>query len=156
PSPSGITVFGSAVSRVSPDVATVKCTVSRLADKPAKAFAEARKGSQSVQECLRKHKVTDFGASRITLAQQTRYVNGEHKFAGYLAKVSFRAVVGELESVEDVVCALVDAGANEIEQISFQTKRLKEVRAEARQAAVAAAKEKAENYCRAAGVKLGR
>src|SRR5262249_46111946 len=37
----------------------------------------------------------------------------------------------------------------------FRTARLKEHRAEARRRAVAAAREKAENYCRAAGISLG-
>jgi uncharacterized protein YggE len=50
---------------------------------------------------------------------------------------------------------VVDAGVNEIGLVEFRTTRLKEYRAEARRRAVAAAREKAEIYCRAAGVSLG-
>ncbi|HEV3437617.1 MAG TPA: SIMPL domain-containing protein, partial [Gemmata sp.] len=39
--------------------------------------------------------------------------------------------------------------------VEFRTTKLKEYRAEARRRAVAAGREKAENYCRAAGVTLG-
>jgi uncharacterized protein YggE len=156
PSPFGVTVFGSAVSRVAPDVAAIRCAVSRLEQKPDRAFAEARKGAQSVHACLSKLKVADFGASQITLAQKYRFLNGENKLIGYEARIGFRVQVPELDRVEQIVCALVDAGANEIEQVSFETKRLKEVRLEARRLAVTAAQEKAENYCRAAGVALGR
>jgi len=156
PAPFGITVFGSAVSTVAPDVASIRCAVSRVEEKPDKAFAAARKGAQSVQVTLAKLNVADFGASRITLAQKSRFINGEQKFAGYEARITFRAQVPALERVEQIVCALVDAGANEIEQVSFETKRLKDIRAEARRLAVMAAQEKAENYCRAAGVALGR
>jgi uncharacterized protein len=44
---------------------------------------------------------------------------------------------------------------NEIGSVEFRTTRLKEHRAEARRRAVAAACEKAENDCKAAGVSLG-
>ena len=153
--PFGVTAFGSAISKVAPDVASIRCAVSRLEPKPDKAFSEARKGAQSVQECLRKSQIADFGASRITLMQKRSFFNGENKFLGYEARVSIRATIPQLDRVEQVVCDLVEAGANEIEQISFETERLKEVRSEARRLAIVAAREKAENYCRAAGVSLG-
>jgi uncharacterized protein YggE len=57
--------------------------------------------------------------------------------------------------MEEVLAGVVDAGANEIGSVEFRTARLKEYRTEARRRAVAAAREKAENYCRAAGVSLG-
>src|SRR5687768_15461123 len=113
PSPFGVTAFGSAVSRVAPDTASITCAVSRVESKPDKAFAEARKGAHSVQGCLSKLKVADFGASRVTLEQKYRYINGENKFIGYEARIGFRAQVPELDRVEQIVCALVEAGANE-------------------------------------------
>lgn len=156
PSPFGVTVFGSAVLRVAPDVVSISCAVSRIEKKPDAAFAQARKGAQSVHECLSKLKVAEFGASRITLAQEHRYIKDQEKFLGYEARVGFRVQISELDRVEPIVCALVEAGANEIERVSFETTRLKEVRSEARRLAVAAAREKASNYCRAASVALGR
>src|SRR6185295_365173 len=150
--PFGITVFGSAVSRIAPDIASLRVSVARLEQKPAEAFAKAREGSQAVQECLRKARITEFGASRVTLAQQHRYIGGETKFVGYQAKVSFHVMLTELDRVEEVLTAVVAAGANEVDGVSFETTRLKEVRAEARRRAVAAALDKATNYCAAAGV----
>jgi hypothetical protein len=47
-SPFGVTAFGSAVLRVVPDVASIVCSGSRVEQKPDKAFAEARKGAQSI------------------------------------------------------------------------------------------------------------
>jgi uncharacterized protein YggE len=61
-----------------------------------------------------------------------------------------------LDRMEDVLSGIVDAGVNEIESVDFQTTRLKEVRADARRRAIDAAHEKAENYCTAAGVNLGK
>lgn len=62
----------------------------------------------------------------------------------------------QLEKMEDVLAGIVDAGVNEVNGVDFQTTRLKELRAEARRRAVTAAREKAENYCNAAGVNLGK
>ena len=61
----------------------------------------------------------------------------------------------ELDRVEELLTGVVDAGANEVEGVTFQTSRLKELRTEARSRAIAAAREKASNYCEAAGVHLG-
>src|ERR1700730_5461714 len=93
--PFGVTVFGSAMSRVAPDIASIRCSVSRLEQKPKDAFAKARQGAQSVQDCLRNARISDYGASRIALVQQNGYVKGEMKFLGYQAKVSFRVVLTE-------------------------------------------------------------
>ena len=81
----GIRVFGSAVLRVAADSASVVVAVSRLEQKPEPAFANARAAAQAVNAYLHKAHITDFGSSRITLSQETRYSNGEQKFAGFRA-----------------------------------------------------------------------
>lgn len=82
-------------------------------------------------------------------------MGGEQKFIGYAARVEFSIILRELDRVEEVLTGLVDAGANELGSLSFQTTRLKELRAEVRKMAVAAAREKALIYSEAAGVALG-
>ena len=62
----------------------------------------------------------------------------------------------DLEQLENLLVSLVDLGVNEIDDVNFQTTRLKELRSDARRKAVDAAAAKAENYCSAAGIKLGR
>jgi uncharacterized protein YggE len=153
--PFGITVFGSALSRVAPDIALIKVSVTRLEPKPADAFAKARQGSQAVQDWLRKARINQFGASRVTLLAQNRFSGGENKFVGYQANVSFHVTLAELDRMEEVLTALIASGANQVDGVSFETTRLKEVRAEARKRAVTAARAKATNYCAAAGVELG-
>jgi len=153
--PFGVSVFGSALIKASPDLFSIVATVSRLEQKPSDAFANARKGAQSVAEFLRKSRVPEIGSSRISLSQEFRYVGGETKFVGYRAKIAFNIILRELDRVEELLTGLVDAGANELNSTSFQTNRLKELRAEVRRMAVAAAREKALIYCEAAGVELG-
>ena len=155
-SPFGITVFGSAISRIAPDFATIRVSVGRVESKPANAFAEARKGSWKVQEFIQKAGIKDFGTSRLGLSEERRFLQGEQKFLGYAARVSFHVNLFDLDRVEDILTGLVDAGANEVDEMTFGSSRLKELRADTRRRAVAAAREKAVVYGEAAGVGVGQ
>lgn len=150
-----VRVFGSVVLRVPPDTASISVAVSRLEPKPEAAFARTRDAARAVSTYLHNAGVKDVGSSRVTLSQETRYVNGEHKFAGYLARIGFHVVVRELDRVDGLLAGLIAAGANELSAVTFQTTRLRELRADARRRAVAAAREKADLYCTAAGVSVG-
>jgi uncharacterized protein YggE len=151
----GVRVFGSAVIRVAPDIATILVGVSRLEQQPEPAFASARKAAQAVGAYLQRRGMQDFGSSRITMSQEFRYTNGEQRFVGYAAKIGFSVVLRNMDQVEETVTGLIGAGANELTSVTFQTSRLREVRADARRRAILAAREKAELYCTAAGVVAG-
>ncbi len=153
--PFGISVFGSAIVRVVPDVVVIRLSVSQLKPHPREAFESVRKASQQVQAYLSGLQIKDAGSSRISLNEEFRYINNESKFVGYRTHVEFRVILSDLSRVEEILAGVVDAGANNILAVDFQTTRLKEIRAEARRQAVAAAREKAEVYCQAAGVELG-
>ncbi len=153
--PFGISVFGSAIIRVEPDVASLYFAVSRLEQEPKDAFQKAREGALSVQAFLRQANIDDVGSSRVQLAEEFHYGGSEKRFAGYRASISFHVLLRELDRMEEILAGVINAGANSIRSIDLQTSRLKEVRAEARQRAVEAAREKAELYCKTAGVNLG-
>ena len=50
--PLGVTVFGSAVLRVEPDIASLRFTVSRLEQHPKDAFAATHEAAQKVRDYL--------------------------------------------------------------------------------------------------------
>lgn len=152
--PFGITVFGSAIVRVSPDIAVIQFSVSRLAEDPQKAFQETRESAQKIQAFFVTAGIKDSGSSLITLRSEYQYQQSVQKFAGYRAAVEFRVILTDMSRMEEVLLGVVEAGAVSL-QTQFQTTRLKELRAEARRQAVSAAQVKAENYCHAAGVGLG-
>ena len=154
--PFGINVFGSALIRVDPDIVSLNFSVSRLHQHPKEAFQDVRKVSQGVRKYFEQAKVGEVGTSRVNISQTFRYISNENKFVGYTARVSFHVLLRQLDSMEDVLSGIVDAGVNEITSVDFQTTRLKEIRAEARRRAINAAREKAENYCTAAQVSLGK
>jgi uncharacterized protein YggE len=151
----GVKVFGSAVLRVEPDLASIQFAVGREAKKPKDAFQETHKAVQAVRTYLSQTGAGDVAASHINLSRTFEYSNGKQQPRGYFAKVWFNVLLADLNRMEALLVGVVDAGANEIGSVEFRTSRLKEYRAEARRRAVAAARDKAENYCRAAGVSLG-
>ena len=153
--PFGISTFGSSIIRVEPDLASLSFTVSRLEQRPKDAFRQAREAAEKVGVYLGQAGIKDIGSSRIALSQSFKYTGGEQRFVGYTAKVAFNVLLRDLDRIEEILTGVTDAGANEIDAVDYQTSNLKELRAEARRRAVAAAREKAENYCQAAGVTLG-
>lgn len=153
--PFGISVFGSAIVRVVPDVVVLSFSVSQIKPHPREAFQAVREAAQHVQTYLSGARIKDAGSSRISLNEEFRYINNENKFVGYRTIVEFRVIISDLDRVEEILAGVVDAGANKIRSVDFQTTRLKEIRAEARRQAIIASREKAEVYCTAAGVEVG-
>ena len=153
--PFGINVFGSSLIRIEPDIASLNFAVSHLAQHPKDAFREARVLAQAVRTYLAQAQISDVSSSHISLSEERDYGRNERRLLGYSAKVAFNVLLRDLDRVEEILSGIVDAGANQITSVEFQTSRLKQVRAEARQRAVAAAYEKAEIYCQAVKVQLG-
>ena len=156
PTAHGVRVFGSAVLRVAPDTASIVVAVSRVEPLPDSAFARARDAAQAINTYLHKAGVKEFGSSRMNLAQQYRFSNGESHFLGYQAKIGFNVVLREMDRVDGLLTGLIKAGANELTSVTFETTQLQAIRADARRRAVAAARAKAELYCEAAGVGVGQ
>lgn len=153
--PFGISVFGSTVLRISPDTATITAAITRLESKPAEAFAQVRKGAQGVHRFLKGARAKEFGLSRLSVSQEYRFVNQQRKMAGYRARMGLTVILDKLDLIEKVVSGLVEAGVDEISNIDFSTSQLKELRTQARQLAMNAALEKANNYAAAAKVTIG-
>jgi uncharacterized protein YggE len=153
--PTGVTVFGSALMRVPPDVGSLVFAVARTSKHPRDAFAAAREGAAAVAKYLKTANVSDVRSSRVTLQQEFNYAGGERRFVGYLARIGFSVHLRELDRMEEVLTGVVDAGANQVDSVSFETTRLREVRSETRALAVRSAREKAELYANAAGITLG-
>ncbi|MGB0065095.1 MAG: SIMPL domain-containing protein [Terracidiphilus sp.] len=154
--PYGISVFGSVVLRVTPDSVLINSAVTRIAHNAAEAFSEAKKGAHAVAEFLRRSNIDDFGTSRISLTSEFRFISGEQRFQGYRATVGFMVKINNLEIFESVITGIVEAGANDVRSIQFQSSDLKDLRSQARARAVQAAREKAANYAHAAGASVGK
>lgn len=153
---SGVSVFGSALLRTEPDLAEVDLGVVKTAQTAAKAFEANRAGVGAVRDSLRASGLADDSVEVTRVTLETIYDSYERrKVVGHQAYVHFRLLMTRLDEVEATLTAAVEAGANEV-QVTYQTSRLRELRAQARQNAIRAARAKAENYCEAAEVQLGQ
>ncbi|WP_329034542.1 SIMPL domain-containing protein [Streptomyces sp. NBC_00178] len=154
--PWGVSVFGAASVDAAPDLARLRVAISQTRNKPGEAFEATRSGVNRIREVLRGHRVpeTAVSTSRLNLHSQWTY-GGERTFVGYECTASFVIELRDLDSLETVLVEVVEAGANEVKGVEFDVRTKRELRARARAAAVAAAREKAALYAEAAGAQLG-
>lgn len=154
--PSGVNAFGSWLVRVDPDFASLRFAVTRTAAHPREAFAQARAAARSVRDCIQALGVPehDVAAGDTTLSEAYT-ATPERKKIGYEAVVAFHVILRELGQLEALLSGVVDAGADRITSVHAKTSRLKELRRDARERAVGAARAKAEELARAAGARLG-
>lgn len=155
--PWGASVFGAASVDAAPDLARLRVAIKQTRPKPAEAFEVTRSAVNQVREVLRGHAIPDnaVSTSRLNLQSTWSFNNNERKFLGYACTASFVIEVRELEGLEAILVDVVDAGANHVDGVEFDVSSKKQLRANAREAAVAAAQEKATLYAQAAGVRLG-
>lgn len=154
--PWGISVFGAASVDATPDLARLRVAIAQTRQKPGDAFDVTRGGVNQIREVLRGHGIPDsaVSTSRLDLKSLWTYGN-ERTFLGYECTASFVIELRELDVLEKVLVDVVEAGANKVDGVDFDVTTKNQLRARARTAAVAAAREKAALYTEAAGVGLG-
>ncbi|MGW4030103.1 SIMPL domain-containing protein [Streptomyces sp. NPDC004838] len=154
--PWGVSVFGAASVDASPDLARLRVAITQTRQKPGEAFEVTRGGVNHIREVLRGHGVPDTAVSTSRLNLKSSWTFGnERKFLGYECTASFVIELRELDILETVLVDVVEAGANQVDGVEFDVSTKKELRARARTAAVAAAREKAALYAESAGIRLG-
>jgi len=151
-----MSVFGAASVDAAPDLARLRVAIKQTRPKPGEAFEVTRGGVNRIREVLRGHAVPDtaVSTSRLNLKSSWSFGN-ERTFLGYECTASFVIELRELDLLESVLVDVVEAGANQVDGVEFDVSAKKKLRAEARTAAVAAAREKAALYAEAAGIALG-
>ncbi len=156
--PVGVNVYGSHVIRTEPDRAEVDIAVVRLAQTPAAAFEATGKAVRAVRSALKASGIpdADIEVSKVNLETAYDQFGPAAKFVGYRSQVTFRFVITHLDAVERLLTEAVEAGANEVQRVRYQSSKLRELRADARKRAVEAARRKADIYCDAAGIRLGQ
>jgi len=155
--PWGITAYSTASVKAAPDLVRLRFHVARLQQTPALAFASATEAVAAVRGAIRARNVPDGAVqrSRLSLKSQWSSYGNERKFVGYQCQASFSIESRDLDDVQQLLVDVVAAGTNEIEAVDFDVTDKPGLRAEARRAAVAAARRKAELYAEEAGVRLG-
>lgn len=155
---SRLTVTGEGQSRIAPDLATVQLGVTTQADSAAEAMRQNSDQQAAVIAALREAGLAeaDIQTSGLNLSPLMQYGEGvAPSVTGYQATNLVSIRVAELAQLGEVLDAIVEAGANEIQGIAFTREDGAEPLDAARRDAVEDARRKAEVLAGAAGLSLG-
>lgn len=155
--PWGLSVHGTGVVRAEPEIARIAVAVDVVEGEADAAFAGASTAVTRVREVIRAHGIADSAVSSSRLSIKSAYDGyGEsRKLLGFRCRVEYAIQTQEIEAVQRLVTAIVAAGAEHVDSVTFDVLDKPTIRDQARREAVAAARRKAEVYADAAGVKLG-
>jgi uncharacterized protein YggE len=162
---SGISVVGEGQVSTAPDLARVSFAVERTDPSLNKALSDAAGAMAAVQDRLIQLGVRREDIRTVSFSVSPIYDNPRPNdpttgsvpaLHGYRVSNAIEATIRTFESTGSVIDAVVAAGANRVDGISFETSHLTELKAQARELAMANARAKAEQLARLAGVNLGR
>ena len=95
----------------------------------------------------------DFKTQRVSLNPQYDYEKKKHS---YNATQTIEILLRDLSNYDELMEGLVNQGINRIDNVTFQSSKMKQYESEARKLAMKEAKLKAEDYVSVLGQKVGR
>ena len=153
-----ITMSGHGEVRATPDTAMLSAGVGTEGLTAAAALSANNSRMQAVMAAIKKLGVSDKDIRTSNFSVSPRYANsnGETpRIAGYQASNQVEVRLEDVGKLGTALDALVTAGANQMNGVSFLIRNDTALLSQARAAAVAEARAKAETYVKAAGVGLG-
>ena len=144
--------------KVAPDMATISFGVMTEAPTAQAAMADNARRMQEVFAALSRAGIADrdIQTSGLNLSAQYDYVQDQPpRLRGYQASNQVTVIINDLTRVGTTADAVVGAGVNQINGISFGLKDAKAAADQARVLAVRALQDKARLYAEALGVELG-
>lgn len=142
-----------------PDLATIGAGVVTQASAAGTAMARNAEAMAATIAALKRAGIADrdIQTAALTLAPQYRYADNQPPaLTGYQASNRVSVRLRDLAKAGGVIDALVAAGANQIDGPSLSIDRPEAALDEARTAALAIARSRAELYARAAGLHVRR
>jgi uncharacterized protein YggE len=152
-----IQTSGSAVIRVQPDKVTIRLGVETFGVTPRESQASNARLIEAVIKAVRSKEVPaqDIATDFFAVYPQHEYSNSVRKVVGYWAHNTIVVTVRQVNKLSAVLTSALEAGATNVDDVTFSTSRLRELRDQARAMAVKAALEKAHGMATAAGATLG-
>ncbi|PLL11279.1 SIMPL domain-containing protein [Tabrizicola sp. TH137] len=158
--PATITVTGEGTVTAAPDLATVSLGVTTQGETAAEAMAANTSALTAVLDRVKAAGVEDRDIQTSTLNLNPNWSNSDGSsmpvIQGYVATNVLQIRVRDLPKLGEVLDAAITDGANTLNGISFGLAEPEPAMDEARKAAVAKARARAELLTGAAGVGLGR
>jgi hypothetical protein len=153
-----ITVSGTGMVTLTPDIAYITIGVHTQNASAKDAVAENNTQAQAVMAAIKKFGIADkdIQTTNFSIYPQQQYDNNG-KLTGilYVVDNSVYVTVRDLTKLGDLLDASVSSGANNVSSISFDVADKTEALSQARKAAVDQASKQANELTSATGVKLG-
>jgi uncharacterized protein YggE len=154
----GITVVGQGEAFGQPDQAQVQVGVETFAPEVSQATSENEATIQSIMEALAAQGIEDKDIQTTNYnlwAEQIYGEQGPEGIAGYRVNNQVNVTIRDINKVGEVLTAVTEAGANNIFGVYFSVADPAALEDEARAAAVADARERANSLAELGGVELG-
>lgn len=157
-----ISVSGTGTLNLSPDMAVISAGVQSKAETAKTALADNNQKMSALFAELKKAGIAekDIQTSNFNIYPEVVYPkrdsNKPPQIVGYNVNNQVTVRIRKLENVGDVLTTLVSAGANNMSGLNFSVSNRKEKLDEARKAAIADARKKAELYASEIGTKIKR
>jgi uncharacterized protein YggE len=156
PATGSISVSGSSAIRVQPDRVVIVFGVETFAKTPRVAQSQNARLSREVLDAIREYDIAERDIATAHFSIQPRYDDYDRNIiSGYAARNAIAVTLRDIEKLEPVLVAALEAGATTVDGVEFSITNLRELRDEARELAIQAALEKAEAMATAAGTTLG-
>jgi uncharacterized protein len=156
----GVVVVGEGRVTVAPDYARIASgvttrgkTVKEASDANAKTMAAVIKALLDSGVAQNDIQTSRFSVQPVYLPQEPRT---EPKLAGYSVSNQVRAKIRQIDKLGEILDRLITAGATDVGNVEFLVSDPSKALDQAREAAIADARRKAEVYARAAGIRLGQ
>ena len=153
-----ITVTGEGEASGAPDQAEVSAGVQILADTVIEATRENQSIIEKIMEALDEQDIPPekIQTSNYSIwAEQDYQEPRQNRISGYRVSNVVNVKIDDIDKIGDVLAAVTNAGANSIHGIQFGVEDTKALEQQAREAAMADARARAEALARLAGVELG-
>jgi uncharacterized protein len=153
-----LSVSGQGKAYLAPDLAYINIGVHTEGIEVAEALASNTSQASKVSETLIGLGIDakDIQTTNFNISPQQQYgPNNEIVSTKYMVDNSVYVTVRDLNKLGEILDAVVKAGANNINGIQFDSSTKDKAVAEARKAAIANARQQADELAAAAGVKLG-
>jgi uncharacterized protein len=158
PPPRTVTVTGSGRVAVRPDLADLRLGVSITAPTAQAARESSAASMNAIIKGLKGLGIEDrdLRTSIVSVSPAYDYSanTGNPKLVGYTFTNLVAAVVRQVDRLGDAIDVALSAGATNVDQLAFRVEDPSEAEREAREAAVADARAKADTLARAAGVSI--
>ena len=156
----GVVVVGEGRVTVAPDYAQIASgvttrgkTVKEASDANSKTMAAIIKALLDSGVAQNDIQTSRFSVQPVYLPQGP---STEPKLAGYSVSNQVRAKIRQIDKLGEILDRLITAGATDVGNIAFMVSDPSKALDQAREAAIADARRKAEVYARAAGIRLGQ